>query len=551
MGAGLLARASNDQIKDWDNIDWIKVSKQVRKLQVRIVKSWKEGRYNKAKSLQRILTHSFSAKVLSIKRVTKNKGKNTPGVDNIIWKNSEEKRNAIKTLNIKNYKASPLKRVYIPKKNKSEKRPLGIPTMKDRALQALYLLALEPIAETTADNSSYGFRPERSTHDAIEHCFKLLSKKTSAQWILEGDIKGCFDNINHQWLMENIPIDKMLLGKWLKAGYIYKNDLFPTEKGSPQGGCISPTLAVMTLDGIESQLKENFFKTNRGGKYINPKVKIVKYADDFIITGKSKEILSEEVLPILDQFLTKRGLTLSKEKTCITHIDEGFDFLGQNIRKYKGKLLIKPSKKSLKAISTKIKNVIDTNRTCKQEKLIQLLNPVIRGWCEYHKYVVSSAIFYKLDHIIWQKLWRWSLRRHKNKGNKWVKNRYFKDINGRKWTFAVEKQNKKKKTKSMFKLIFAGDTKIIRHQMIRFKANPFDDKWNKYFEERLGIKMLNSTKGRRNLIKMWKKQSGMCIICGEKINKYTGWCIHIKDSTDKPQKVVVHPECHKKYHKSR
>lgn len=281
---------------------------------------------------------------------------------------------AIHTLKTRGYKAKPLKRVYIPKKNKTEKRPLGIPTMKDRALQALYLLALEPVAETTADKSSYGFRCERSTHDAIEHCFKLLCKKSSPQWILEGDIKGCFDNISHQWLRNNIPIDKKVLERWLNAGYIYKKDLYPTESGSPQGGVISPTLANMTLDGIERILNERFFKTHRNGKYVNPKVKIVKYADDFIITADSKEILQNEVMPLVEDFLGQRGLLLSKSKTRITHIDEGFNFLGKNIRKYKGKLLIKPSKQSLIAISAKIKDIIDSNKTCKQEKLIHMSN---------------------------------------------------------------------------------------------------------------------------------------------------------------------------------
>ncbi len=548
MDADLTACASINHVKDWDSIDWNSLSKQVRKLQVRIVKAWNEGRYNKAKVLQRILTHSFAAKAISVRRVTTNKGKNTPGVDNIIWKSSKDKMDAIHTLKTRGYKAKPLKRVYIPKKNKTENRPLGIPTMKDRALQALYLLALEPVAETTADKSSYGFRRERSTHDAIEHCFKLLCKKSSPQWILEGDIKGCFDNISHQWLRNNIPIDKKVLERWLNAGYIYKKDLYPTESGSPQGGVISPTLANMTLDGIERILNEKFFKTHRNGKYVNPKVKIVKYADDFIITADSKEILQNEVMPLVEDFLGQRGLLLSKSKTRITHINEGFNFLGQNIRKYKGKLLIKPSKQSLIAIAAKIKDIIDSNKTCKQEKLIHILNPVIRGWCEYHKHAVSSATFYKLDHIIWQKLWRWSLRRHKNKGSKWIKDKYFKDIDGRKWTFAAEIKSKKKGTKSIYKLISAGDTKIVRHTMIKYDANPYDNRWDRYFEERMGFKMLYTAKGKESLVKIWKKQGKRCIVCGDIIDKASGWCLHLDESIKKLQKAIIHPHCHKEYH---
>ena len=229
-------------------------------------------------------------------------------------------------------------------------------------MQALYLLALEPVSETTADTNSYGFRRERSTADAREQCYCDLAKTTSAQWVLEGDIKGCFDHISHDWLLNNIPMDKVMLKKWLKCGFVFNKELFPTEEGTPQGGIISPTLANMTLDGLQTILTKKYHRTST----YHPKVHLVRYADDFIITGRTEEALVE-IKPLVMEFLKERGLTLSEEKTKITHIDDGFDFLGYNIRKYKGVLLIKPSKKSLKKFMQKIRGIIDSNKGSKQE----------------------------------------------------------------------------------------------------------------------------------------------------------------------------------------
>jgi len=253
----------------WKSINWYQVEKSVNKLQTRITKAVLQNKWNLVKRLQYLLTHSYFAKLLAVRRVTQNKGKKTSGVDGDKWLTPESKIKAVFSLTGKRYKAKPLKRVFINKPGKKKKRPLGIPTMFDRAMQSLYALALEPIAETMSDMRSFGFRRYRSTKDACKQISLCLNKKSSAQWILEGDIKGCFDNINHQWLLTNIPMEKSILTQFLKSGYIYKRHLNPTKAGTPQGGTISPILANMTLDGLEKLLLVEYQKKefNQGQLY--------------------------------------------------------------------------------------------------------------------------------------------------------------------------------------------------------------------------------------------------------------------------------------------
>ena len=537
--------ADSHNTTNWQSINWKKVNRNVRRLQARIVKALWCGNYGKVRALQWILTHSFSAKALAVKRVTQNQGKNSPGVDRITWSTPKKKATAINSLKRQGYKASPLKRVYIPKKN-GKMRPLGIPTMKDRAMQALYALALDPIAEVTADPNSYAFRKERSVHDAISQIFIVLSRRNSAEWIYEGDIKACFDGISHQWMLTHIPMDKVILQKWLKAGYIERTLFHSTDAGTPQGGIISPILANLVLDGLENQLRLN--KALKGNK-----INFIRYADDFITTGNSKELLEEIVEPVIENFLDERSLALSPEKTMITHIEEGFDFLGFNVRKYNGKLLITPSKGNIKKFLAKIREIIKDNKQATAGSLITKLNPIIKGWANYYRHVVSKKTFAAVDHAIFKAIWRWSLRRHGNKGKRWVKKKYFKSIGNRNWVFYGTIKAREEKYQEIT-LFSCAKEPIRRHVKVRSKANPYDPEWESYFEKRQGHKMLNSAKGNKLLKTIWKRQSGKCPQCHLMITVETGWNLHritpgAKGGTyQSTNLLLLHPVCHRQLH---
>jgi RNA-directed DNA polymerase len=477
------ACASSGKATAWEQINWTQCERQVTRLQARIVKATQEGRWNKVKALQRLLTCSFSGKALAVKRVTDNQGRRTSGVDGKIWNSPASKHKAIGTLKRRGYQPKPLRRVHIPKAN-GKLRPLGIPTMKDRAMQALYLLALAPVAETTADKNSYGFRPGRSTADAIGQSFLMLSRKDSATWVLEGDIRGCFDNISHEWMLRHVPTDKGVLRKWLKAGFMENRILFPTEAGTPQGGIISPTLANLTLDGLERMLKEKF----SGKRTPSLRVNLIRYADDFIITGTTKELLENEVKPLVEQYLRDRGLQLSPEKTCVTHIEQGFDFLGQNLRKYGGKMLIQPSKKNTHTFLEKVRQLVRQNRGLSQTDLIRQLNPIVRGWANYHRHVVAKGTFKKVEWALWHSLWRWARRRHSGKRNRWLIQRYWHPLGG-KDRFATLTGKRTPGGKPLWlKLVSPTEISIRRHVKIRGEANPFDPRWRAYFEDRAFFK---------------------------------------------------------------
>ena len=469
--AAYKAGALKDKTGGWRAIDWQKANRETRRLQMRIAKAVKEGKYGKVKALQWILTHSFYAKSMAVKRVTSNKGKKTPGVDGVLWQNARAKMQAVKSLRQHGYKAQPLRRIYIPKKK--GKRPLSIPTIYDRAMQALYKLALAPVAETTADRNSYGFREGRSCADAIAAAFNGLSKPNSATWVFEGDITGCFDNISHSWILEEIPLEERILKQWLEAGYMEKGIAFPTRKGTPQGSIISPTISNMTLDGLEQAVHNAVPRRSR--------VNFIRYADDFIITGKSKTLLEKQVKPAVESFLARRGLSLSQEKTEITYIKDGFTFLGQTFRKHGKTLHITPSEEGVRNLIRKVGTIIRKHVSTPTEALIRELNSTLRGWANYHRHVVSSESFSRVDNYVYEQLWRMIRRRHSNKSKGWLVKKYW-TATGKKWIFSVKRKRKDKIR--IYHVIRISSIGIKRHIKIKAEANPYMPEYAYYYWHR-------------------------------------------------------------------
>ena len=464
--------ALRDDAGKWNFIYWKKAQRKVRRLQVRIAKAVKENRWNKVRSLQYLLTRSFYAKLLAVKRVTSNKGKKTPGIDGVLWQGARAKWRAVNSLRRRGYHPQPLRRIYIEKKN-GKLRPLSIPTMHDRAQQALYKLGLAPIAETTADKNSYGFREGRACADAVASSFNALSKANSAPWVLEGDIKGCFDNISFDWIMKNIPLDKQVLHKWLKAGYVENGIHYSTRKGVPQGGIISPTISNMVLDGLEETVRCAVPRRRR--------INFVRYADDFIITGKSKSILKDAIQPVVENFLAERGFELSPEKTLITHIKDGFIFLGQTFRKHGRTLHITPSKEGVLALKRKIGTIIRTHVSAPMPILIKKLNATLRGWANYHRHVVSSKAFSQIDTYVFEQLRRLLRRRHSNKSVKWLTKHYWSAAG--KNVFAVFAKTAKA-GKKLYQVLRVGAIGIRRYVKIKAAANPYLPEYAGYFQRR-------------------------------------------------------------------
>jgi RNA-directed DNA polymerase len=539
----------------WFLLAWGPIEESVRTLQVRVAKATKANQRRKVQSLQWLLTHSLAAKLLAVRRVTQNAGKRTPGIDGQLWRHGHEKLAAARALCLKGYRPAPVRRIYIPKSN-GKKRPLGIPTMRDRAMQALHLSGLEALSETTADPHSYGFRPQRSCADAIDRCFAILSKSDGPQWVLEADIRGCFDNISHEWMLQNIPLHRKTLQQWLAAGFVENKTWFPSPHGTPQGSVISPTLANMVLDGLEAHI-DKVLKIKYVGKErrrINPdQVHLVRYADDFIVTANNLEVLHRIKEGIRD-FLAVRGLELSDEKTFFTPLSTGFDFLGQHIRKYPNeRLMIKPARKNVQTFLDNVRRTIDKMKAAPALDLIQKLTPMIRGWAMYHRHVCSAETFLMVDHTLVELLRGWVKRRHGHrKSVLWQKQKYFRRVKNRDWVFTAKDEEGWD-----IDLFLASSVKVKRHKRIKARANPYSPEDEQYFERRVGRKMAGKFVGRSLLAYLYKQQSGKCALCNQPITEATGWDRHhVKprhlggpDTDD--NLVLLHPDCHDQVHHER
>ncbi len=537
---------------DWNAVNWRKANRTVRNLRQRIFRATQEGTLNKVRSLQKLMLKSYSNRLVSVRRVAQiNAGKNTPGVDKLVIKTPAARGRMVDALaHYSPWKAKPVRRVYIPKAN-NKVRPLGIPVVADRCLQAMVKNALEPAWEARFEGSSYGFRPGRSCHDAIEKIYGLARPNKTKKWVLDADIRGAFDNISHDYLLKTIgPVPgKELIKQWLKAGYVEHGTFHATEQGTPQGGVASPLLANIALHGMEEAIGVIY---DYRGQLIGKRA-VVRYADDFVCFCETRED-AEQVRKILVEWLKMRGLTLSEEKTRIVHLTEGFDFLGFNIRHYPApqtsrtgwKLLIKPSKESVQEVQKKLKDQWSKAQGGNVQVVLTKLNPIIRGWANYFRTAVAKEIFSKLDSWMFYKADRYTRWTHPNKPKDWRHRKYWGRFHLDRldpWVFG-DKQT------GGYLLKFSWFP-IERHTLVKGRSSPDDPRLADYWAKRQAAKAKDLTFSKQKLA---KRQKGRCPECGESLFNDEELQVHHLlarsqgGSTCYSNLVLVHLLCHQQIH---
>ncbi len=558
-------RVSNDievkgQLQQWSDINWKAVKKRVRNLRQRIYRATQNQEWNKVKSLMKLLLRSYSNLLLSIRRVTQeNQGKKTSGVDGQVVETSAQRVKLAQEMERYHpWKIKPVRRIYIPKIN-GKKRPLGIPTIKDRVAQAIVKNALEPSWEALFEAMSFGFRPGRSCHDALYQTY-IRTKKGADEWILEADISGAFDSICHEFLLNKIGQipGRELIKQWLKAGYVEQEIFHATASGTPQGGTISPLLANIALDGLETLLMQQIkylCYTNKTGYSYKKKATrygYVRYADDLLITATSKEEL-EAIKPVVENWLKERGLELNQEKTQIRHISEGFNFLGVNTRRYGAKTIQKPQKDKVLQKLREIKEWLRKNKTAKPENVIRHLNPILRGFANYYQTVCSKKVFSYMNSKIREALWLWAKRRHPNKGRKWIMGKYFTETPGSKWVFSARIQGRRGEPQTLY-LYQISKKPITRHIKVKGTASPDDPALVNYWEKRNTHWGKSYWEKHSIYYKVAQQQKWICPVCLEHLFNGEELETHHKQKVadggnDLAQNLIhLHKACHRHLH---
>lgn len=544
---------------DWSSVNWQKVNKTVTNLRQRIYRAAKQGDLKKVRSLQRLMLRSYANRLQSVRKVTQiNAGKNTPGVDKLTIKTSEERSKFADDLKeYQSWKVKPVRRVYIPKAN-GKKRPLGIPVMTDRAIQAMVKNALEPYWESKFEGSSYGFRPGRGCHDAIQAIYNsakghIWSKR---KYVLDADIKGAFDNISHEYLLKaigNFPA-RELIKQWLKAGYLEVGKLYQVDSGTPQGGVISPLLANVALHGMEEALGiKRVYRKHKDVFEIQSHRAMVRYADDFVVFTETEED-AQTCKRILTEWLNQRGLEFSEEKTKIVSLNEGFNFLGFHVKRYKvidrqsnHKLLIKPSNEAIQKFKDNLKIEFLRLRGQNVARVIKTLNPKIRGWGNYFKIGVATETFDGLDNWMLKRCLRWARRTHSTKSLGWIRRKYFNvgfQRGSQAWGLLRDKETD-------VKLLALGSIKIQRHIVVKGTYSPDDPDLEDYWKTRRSREIKALPQGKRTLA---IKQQGRCSVCGDWL--LNGENLHTHHRVPKSQGgsdrydnlELMHLYCHQQIH---
>jgi RNA-directed DNA polymerase len=545
---------------DWNAINWQNVNQRVKNLRRRIYRATQEGQWKQVRNLKKLMMRSYANLLYSTRKITQiNQGKKTAGVDGQTAISPQQRTGLVNELRQYTvWKAKPTKRVYIPKAN-GKLRPLGIPTIKDRILQTVVKNALEPEYEAKFETHSYGFRPGRGCHDAIEQCWSRLNATGGDIWVLDADIKGAFDNISHEFILREIGHNpgRELIKQWLKAGYIEAEIFNQTNSGTPQGGALSPLLANIALNGMEAWL--NSYQTIRTYQYQTrtmtrnfPTYGFIRYADDFVITAKMKEDIAA-IVPEVRNWLKLRGLELNEDKTQIRSLKDGFNFLGFNIRQYQGKCLIKPQKEKVQAKIKELKEWLRRHQNVEPETVLRVFNPILRGWANYYKQAVSNRVFAYFNHEVFQMLLQWAKKKHPTKGMKWIVRRYFGSIGGAKWVFRAKTKNRAGKWVELF-IYRIGTTKITRHVKVKGNASPDNPALKNYWTERNARKGKSYYERGSKLYRAAESQKWHCPSCFEKL--FNGESIHHHHLTrvadgggnEEANLQILHAECHRQVH---